>query len=384
MTHLRLSRRARDIVPFLAMEVMERGFAMQRDGLDVVHMGVGEPEYSPPPEAVAETARALRAGHTRYTDSRGLRDLREAIAADTLRRRGVQVHPDRILVTSGTSPAMYMVFALLLDPGDEIIVPTPHYACYPNIIGMAGGRPVYVPTRAEDGFRVDVDAVRAAITPRTRGIIVASPANPTGAVQPREVLEGLADLGVPLLSDEIYHGLEYEDAEAWSPLGRSESCFVFDGFSKRYAMTGFRLGYVIVPEAAARPLQSMAQNLFISTNHFVQHAGIAALASGTALLDEMRAEYDRRRRMLVEGVRRLGLGLPVAPRGAFYVFADASHIDQDSLSLAFRILDKAHVALGPGRDFGELGEGFLRFSFCASPERIAEGLARLERVLPTL
>lgn len=378
------SIRAESIAPFLAMEVMERGMEMTRAGRDVLQLGVGEPGFPPPPEVAEAVAEAVAAGDTHYTDSRGLHRLREAVAADCERRRGVSVGPDRIVVTSGTSPALFMVVSLLLDPGDELIVPTPHYPCYPNMATLCGGRPVLVPTSPGDGWVVDVDRVRAAVTPRTRGILLASPANPTGAVQPPEVVRGLAELGVPILSDEVYDGLLYDGAAAASPLGMTDRCFVFDGFSKRYAMTGFRLGYVIAPQWAMRRLVSMQQNLFISASHFVQTAGLAALEAGEPHRRMMVAEYDRRRRVLVDGVRRLGLDVPVTPVGAFYVLADARHLGRDSLKLAFDILERTGVALGPGRDFGKIAEGFLRFSFAAGFDDIATALKRLNEGLPTL
>jgi aspartate/methionine/tyrosine aminotransferase len=376
--------RTESIAPFLAMEVMERGMEMIRAGLDVRQLGVGEPGFPPPPAVAEAVAAAIAAGDTHYTDSRGLHPLREAIAADCERRRGVSIGPDQIVVTSGTSPALLMVVSLLLDPGDELILPTPHYPCYPNMVALCGGRPVLVPTAPDDGYVIDVDRVRAAITPRTRGILVASPANPTGAVQPPEVVRGLAELGVPILSDEVYDGLLYDGAVATSPLGMTDRCFVFDGFSKRYAMTGFRLGYVIAPKAAMRQLVSLQQNLFISASHFVQTAGLTALEAGEPHRRMMVAEYDRRRRVLVDGVRRLGLAVPVTPVGAFYVLADARHLGRDSLGLAFEILERTQVALGPGRDFGEIAEGFLRFSFAAAYDDIATALERLAEGLPAL
>ena len=381
---LRYSSRAESVLPFLAMEVMERGMAMARSGIDVVQLGVGEPGFPPPPEVVNAVAAAVAAGDTHYTDSRGLYTLREAIAADCERRRGVAVSPDRILVTGGSSPALLLVFNLLLDQGDEIIIPTPHYPCYPNMITVCGGRSVLVATSPDDGYRIDVDRVRAAITPRTKGILVASPANPTGAVQPPDVIHALADLGVPLLSDEIYDGLLFDDAINTSPLASTDDCFIFDGFSKRYAMTGFRLGYVIAPENAMRALVCMQQNLFISTAHFVQTVGLTALEHGDAHLQTMLTAYRRRRGLLIDGIRSLGLSVPVTPTGAFYVLADARHLGPDSLALAFDILERAHVALGPGRDFGEIAEGFLRFSFAATYDDVATALERLHDVWPTM
>jgi aspartate/methionine/tyrosine aminotransferase len=380
------SSRSQSISPFLVMEVMERGMVMARSGHDIVQLGVGEPGFPPPPEVVEAVAGSVRAGHTHYTDSRGLYPLREAIAADCERRRGVTVDPERILVTSGSSAALLLVFHLLLDPGDEIIIPTPHYPCYPNMVEVCGGRCVLVPTSPVDGYRIDVERVRSVMTARTKGVLVASPANPTGAVQPPEVMRALSELGVPLLSDEVYDGLLYDGVTNTSPLGMSDDCFVFDGFSKRYAMTGFRLGYVIAPASATRSLVCLQQNLFISTAHFVQTVGLTALAHGDAHLEMMRQEYAKRRGLLVDAVRGLGLGVPVTPAGAFYVLADARHLipTHDSLTLAFDILERAHVALGPGRDFGEIAEGFLRFSFAVDYDDIVRAIERLAQVLPEM
>jgi aspartate/methionine/tyrosine aminotransferase len=381
---LRFAERASAVQPFLAMEVMERAFAMERDGAHVIHLEIGEPDFPPPEAAVAACVRALREGETRYTDSRGLPELREAIAQDHAQRAGVPVDPARVLVTSGTSPAMLLVFSLLVGPGDEVVLGTPHYPCYPNFVRSCGGTPVLIPTAAEDGYRLDAAAVRRALTPRTRAIVVGSPANPTGAIQSEQTLAELAGLGVPLVSDEIYDGLVYDGARVRSALGLGEDVFVLDGFSKRYAMTGFRLGYVIAPQRALRPLQAMQQNFFISASRFVQHAGLAALREGAPTVAAMREAYARRRLLLVEGLRALGLRVPVLPSGAFYVFADARDFGADSLRLAMLLLERAGVGAAPGIDFGAAGEGWLRFCCAASEAAIAEALERLGRVLPTL
>ena len=378
------AKRTQEVEPFLAMEVMERGMAMAREGTSIVQLGVGEPDFDAPPEAVRAAVDSLQSGETHYTDSRGVFSLREAIARDCAARRGVTVSPDQVVVTSGTSPAILLCLNLLVDTGDEVILATPYYPCYPNMIAVCGGTPVLVPTGPEDGFVVDVARVRAAVTPRTRAILLASPANPTGAVQPREVIEGLSELGVPILSDEIYDGLTYDGARVTSPLQFTEQCYVLDGFSKRYAMTGFRLGYLIAPTIAMRPLQSLMQSFFISTSQFVQQAGLAALAHGAGHVERMRKEYAARRRIMVDGLRDMGLSIPIDPPGAFYVLVDMRHFGRDSLTLAFDILEKAHVALGPGRDFGEAAEGFVRFSFATSRDQIEEGLRRLARALPEL
>jgi aspartate/methionine/tyrosine aminotransferase len=379
---VRFAARAAVIEPFLAMEVLERALALERAGARVIHLEIGEPDAPPPPAAVAACARALAAGETRYTDSRGLPALRAAIAADKAARAGAPVDPRHVLVTSGTSPAMLLVFGLLVDGGGEVVIPTPHYPCYPNFVRFCGGTPVFVQTRAEDGWRVDPDAVRRALGPRTRAIVTGSPANPTGAVQDEAALRALGALGVPLVADEIYDGLLFDGVRAPSALACCAGAFVLDGFSKRYAMTGFRLGFVIAPDdAALRALQVMQQNLFISASEFAQRAGIAALAEGEATRRAMVDAYQRRRGLLVDGLRKLGFAVPAPPQGAFYVFADARAFDADSRRLALDLLERAHVAVTPGIDFGAAGEGWLRFALSAPDAAIEEALARIGRVL---
>jgi (5-formylfuran-3-yl)methyl phosphate transaminase len=378
------AQRAASIEPFLAMEVMERAFELERGGARVIHLEIGEPDFPPPREAVDACARALLAGETHYTDSRGLAELRAAVATEKGARAGVAIDPERVLVTSGTSPAMLLVFGLLVEAGAEVLIPTPHYPCYPNFVRFCGGVPVFVPTDPASGYQVDVDAVRRAITKRTACLIVGSPANPTGAVQSAATLAALAALDVPVVSDEIYDGLVFDGGRAPSALAASENVFVLDGFSKRYAMTGFRLGFAIVPPAALRPLQVMQQNLFISANHFVQRAGLAALREGAPTVRVMCAAYARRRELLVGGLRALGFGVPVPPQGAFYVFADARAFGRDSHALALDLLERAQVGTTPGIDFGAEGEGFLRFCYAASDDALHEALARLGAVLPTL
>jgi aspartate/methionine/tyrosine aminotransferase len=380
----RLARRIEGVEPFLAMEIMERAFELEAQGRDVVHLEIGEPDFAPPPEVVEACARALQDGETQYTDSRGLLALREAVAADALRRSGVEPDPGRILITSGTSPAMLLVFSLLVDAGDEVIVPTPHYPCYPNFIRYCGGEPVFVRTQPENGFALAPEAVAAALTPRTRAIVVSSPANPTGAIQSRATLEALAELGLPLISDEIYDGLVYDGAVVTPAATLPGDAFVLDGCSKRYAMTGFRLGWVIAPEWAARPLQVLQQNLFISANRFVQHAGIAALTHGEPHVARMCGAYAARRDLLVAGLRDLGFGIPHQPEGAFYVLADARRFDADSRRLALRLLEEADVGTTPGVDFGEAGEGMLRFCYANSEARIGDALTRLAGILPAI
>lgn len=379
---LRLAERVSRIRPFLAMEVMERAQALERAGRRVIHLEIGEPDSAPPAAAVEACAAALRAGETGYTDSRGLLALREAIAQDRRERFGVELDADRVLVTSGTSAALLLVCALLLEPGDEVVLGTPHYPCYPNFVHALGGVPRFVATDPAQGHRLDPRAVARALTPRTRAILVASPANPTGAIATREDLRELAALGPPLISDEIYDGIVYDGARVVSAQECADAAFVLDGFSKRYAMTGFRLGYLVAPREAMRPLQTLQQNLFISANRFVQHAGIAALRDGAETPRAMRAEYALRRDRLVAGLRALGFGVPQPPQGAFYVFADARRFTLDSRAFAFELLERAGVGVCPGVDFGAAGEGWLRFCFAAPQATLDEALARLAQALP--
>jgi aspartate/methionine/tyrosine aminotransferase len=376
----RFSRRAEAVTPFLAMEVLERAKELEAGGRDIVYLCVGEPDFPTPAAACEAAIRAIREGETKYTHSLGLPELREAIAAHYARRYGVAVDPGRIIVSSGTSPLMLLLFSALLDEGDEIILSDPCYACYPNFIRFPGGKPCFLRTREEDGFQPRPEEVRKAITPRTRGVFINSPSNPAGSVLPSAWMKELASLPVPLISDEVYHGLTYEGEER-SALEFDPDAFVIGGFSKTFAMTGWRLGYLVVPKAGVRVLQSLHQNFMISASHFVQRAGIAALEDGGRDVEIMRAAYDGRRRHIVERLRALGLGVRRMPQGAFYVLADARHILPDSLKLAMEILEATGVAVTPGIDFGKGAEGYLRFSYANSTENIDKALDRIGEYL---
>jgi aspartate/methionine/tyrosine aminotransferase len=367
---------------FIVMDVLEKAQELERRGIEVVHLEVGEPDFDTPACVRAAVCRALEDGHTHYTHSLGLPALREAICQDYQRRYGVRVRPENVIVFSGTSPAMMALFAALLEPGDETVISDPHYACYPNFIRFVDGVPVAVPTHEADGFQLRPEAIAAKITPRTKAIFINSPANPTGNLLSAERMATIAELGPHVISDEIYHGLVYE-GQARSILEFTDRAFVLNGFSKRYAMTGLRLGYLIAPPAFVRPIQKIAQNFFISANAAVQYAGLAALTdpSAEAETDRMREVYNQRRLYMIQRLQAMGLGITVPPTGAFYVFANARHVGTDSLKLAFDILEKAHVGVTPGIDFGQGGEGYLRFSYANSMENIAEGMDRLERYL---
>jgi len=375
-----VSKRASDIRPFVVMDVVARAQELECQGRDIVHLEIGDPDF-PTPDVVTRAAeRAMEDGSTHYTQSLGLPDLREAIVADYSTKYGVTVDPNDIVVTQGTSPAMLLLFGALLDPGDEVIMPDPCYPAYPNYVTFLGGIPKQVRVRAERGFRYSIDDVRRAIGPRTKAVMINSPSNPTGSVLGEEDLAALAELaeqtGIYSASDEIYHGLDFTGADR-SVLQHTSRSFVLNGFSKAYAMTGWRLGYLIAPHEFVRPAEKIQQNFFLAANAFVQHAGVVALTKAQGEVARMRSVYDERRRYLVPALREIGLRIDCEPCGAFYVFADARVWGEDSLALAWRLLDEAGVAVAPGIDFGAGGEGFLRFSYATDIARLQEGVRRL-------
>ncbi len=375
-----VASRTEAISSFIVMDVLERACEMEKCGQDIIHLEVGEPDFDTPRCIKEAVCRAMDEGHTHYCHSLGLPELREAISAYYQQTYGVAVNPATVIVTPGTSPAMFLLFAALLEPGDEVILSDPHYACYPNFIKFVQGRVVTVPVYEEDGFQYRPEAIAAKVTDRTRAVLVNSPANPTGNVLASDRMEAIADLGLPVIADEIYHGLVYEGREH-SILEFTDQAFVLNGFSKLFAMTGFRLGYLIAPPAYVRPIQKLVQNFFISANTMVQKAGIAALTEAHEDTARMKAVYNERRIFMIRRLREMGFGITVEPTGAFYVFANARHITDDSYRLAFDILEKARVGVTPGIDFGTNAEGYLRFSYANSIENIAEGLDRLERYL---
>ncbi|GAB4258737.1 MAG: pyridoxal phosphate-dependent aminotransferase [Deferrisomatales bacterium] len=379
-----VSRRAREIPSFIAMDVLESAQALERGGARIVHLEVGEPDFDTP-EAVRRAAlAALDRGETHYTHSMGLYELREAICAHYRHRYGARVDPERVIVTSGCSPALFLAFAALLDAGDEVVLTNPHYASYPTFIEFCDATPVYVPVREEEEFQFVPEEMARALGPRTKAVLVNSPANPTGTVisgdRLQEVARRAEAAGAYVVSDEIYHGLVYEGQEH-SVLEYTDRAFVINGFSKLYAMTGWRLGYLIAPPEFVRPIQKIQQNFFISANAFVQRAGIAALEETGDEVARMVATYDRRRRYMIERLEAMGFRFRCHPVGAFYVFVDVRHLGDDCYRLAFDILEKAHVGCTPGVDFGSGGEGYLRFTYANSLENIKEGMDRLERYL---
>jgi aspartate/methionine/tyrosine aminotransferase len=375
-----IARRAEEIAPFIVMEVLERAREMERQGIDVVHLEVGEPDFDIPASVKAAVCAALDEGQTHYTHSQGDIALRETICEHYLNSYGVSITPDQVVVTSGTSPAMMLVFSALLEPGDEVIISDPGYACYPNFISFLGGVPVRIPVYEKDGFQYSPDAIEERIATNTRALIINSPSNPTGNMLSDSAMRSIARLSPYIVSDEIYHGLVYEGKEH-SILEYTDHAFVLNGFSKLYAMTGLRLGYLIAPKKFIRPIQKMQQNFFICASSLAQRAGIAALRESAEDVARMKRIYNERRKYMIKRLKDLGLGITVEPTGAFYVFANAKHASCDSYRLCFDILEKAHVGVTPGVDFGPNGEGYLRFSYANSLENIEKGMERLEKYL---
>ncbi len=375
-----IARRAEEITPFIVMEVLERARELERQGVDVIHLEVGEPDFDVPLAVKEATRKALDRGLTHYTHSLGDLELREAICRHYEKTYGVFIKPEQVVVTSGTSPAMMLVFSSLLERGQEVVLSDPGYSCYPNFISFLGGVPVRVPVYEKDGFQPRAEAIRERIGDQTRAILINSPSNPTGNLLSEENMKAIAGLGPYIISDEIYHGLVYEGKEH-SILEFTDHAFVLNGYSKLYAMTGLRLGYLIAPERFVRPIQKMQQNFFICASSLAQRAGIAALEETGPDVAEMKRIYNQRRKFMVRRLREMGFGITVEPTGAFYVFANAQHLSGDSYALAFDILEKAHVGVTPGIDFGPNGEGYLRFSYANSLQKIADGLERIERYL---
>jgi aspartate/methionine/tyrosine aminotransferase len=362
------------------MDVLEKAQSMEAKGIDVIHLEVGEPDFDTPACVLKAAQKAYQQGKTHYTHSLGNLTLRKEIAAFYKKEYGVAVNPDCVVLTSGSSPAILLALMLLCESGGEIILSNPGYACYKNFVLACNGVPVEVSLNAENGFQFDIKALKALITPKTRAVFINSPMNPTGTLLSADQMKELGVLPVPVLSDEIYHGLVYE-GKAHSMLEFTDEAFILNGFSKRFAMTGLRLGYLIAPEKYMRSLQILQQNLFICAPSTAQEAGIVALKEADADVQTMRSIYNERRLYMLERLKAMGFTIHTEPQGAFYVFADARGFTKDSYKFAFDVLEKAHVGITPGVDFGTNGEGFVRFSYANSIENIRKGMDRLEQYL---
>ena len=380
------SRRALEIEPFRVMAILGRAREMQARGRDVIHMEVGEPDF-PTPEPVVEAGiAALRAGHTRYTPALGLPALREAIAGYYRTRHGVDVAAGRICVTPGASGALLLVMAALFDPGGEVLLADPGYPCNRHFARLVEARGVGVPVGPETGYQLTADLVARHWGPKTRGVLVANPGNPTGTLIPEAELRGIHALvrekGGYLIVDEIYHELVYGAAPP-SATGLGEDVIVLNSFSKYWLMTGWRLGWLVAPEALMPAVDRLAQNLFLSAPTVAQHAALAALApESRGLLESRKAELGQRRDWLLPRLVELGFQIGVVPEGAFYFYAGIERFGMDAEALAEKLLLEAGVAITPGTDFGShAASRHVRFAYTTSLDRIREAVGRLETVL---
>jgi aspartate/methionine/tyrosine aminotransferase len=376
-----ISKRADSFTSFIVMDVMAKAEELERKGERVIHLEVGEPDF-PTPKVITQAAiNALSNNKTRYTHALGLLELRQAICDFYLKEYGVNITPDQVLVSTGTSPALLFAMLAILDHGDEVIISNPRYPCYQNFILAAGGKIKEVKTYPEEGFQYRPNDIKKKLARRTKAIMINSPSNPTGIVMRKDQLQSMAQFDKQyIISDEIYHGLVYQ-GRAHSILEFTDKAFVINGFSKLYAMTGWRLGYCIFPRQFSKIMQRIHQNFMISANGFIQWAGIAALTKAQDDVAEMVKIYDERRQYMLARLKDMGFVIHVEPTGAFYVFADARLFCTDSYKEAFRIIEEVKVGVTPGIDFGSEGEGFLRFSYANSLGNIKEGLNRLEKYL---
>ena len=393
---MRISARAEKIEPFYVMEVAKAASKLAREvahtDRPMVFLNIGEPDFTAAPLVQEAAERAIQAGHTQYTQATGLEPLRERISDWYATRFGVQVPAHRIVITAGASAALHLACLALINPGDEILMPDPSYPCNRHFVSAAEGRAVLLPTSAQDRFQLNADQVKDAWGPQTRGVLLASPSNPTGtSIHPdelRKIHQVVQSRGGITLVDEIYLGLSFEAQYGQSALALDDSVISINSFSKYFNMTGWRLGWMVVPEALVGVIERLAQNLFICPSTIAQHAAMACFETESlALYEQRRAEFKARRDYFLPALQALGLQVPVMPDGAFYAWADCSQACQklglkDSWDFALEVMQRAHVAITPGRDFGTAQTAqFVRFSTASSLTQLQTAVERLRTLL---
>src|SRR5215468_6369975 len=370
-----------------AFEVLARARALERQGREIIHLEIGEPDFDTPKHIREAGKQALDEGATHYGPAAGLPELREAVAKDVGATRNIPVSPEEIVVTPGAKPIMYFVITALVNPGDEVIYPNPGFPIYESVINFVGGKPVPIPLREESDFGFDMAAFEKAVSTKTKLIIINSPQNPTGGVLGADQLGRIAEMAVhykiPVLTDEIYKAFLYEGefVSITRFPGMRDLAIVLDGFSKSYAMTGWRMGYGVMPVALAEHITRLMVNSNSCTASFTQHAGIAALQGDQTPVTEMVAEFKRRRDVLVAGLNKLPGVSCRSPRGAFYVFPNVKALKRPSGEVAEVLLQEAGVAVLGGSAFGQYGEGYLRLSYASSEANLRKALERMEPVL---
>lgn len=380
--------RTQHLRPEGAYQVLAKAQQLERQGKDIIHLEIGQPDFETFPNVSQAGIQAIQAGHTRYTPPSGMSELREAIAEDAGKRRDMSILPEQVVVSPGAKPNLFFPTLALVEPGDEVIYPNPGFPTYEAMIGVAGGVPVPVPLMEENNFSFDLEAFDRLIGPRTRLIILNSPGNPTGGIIPPRDIRHIARAAIEhdcrVLSDEIYTRIVYDGQQALSIAslpGMEERTVIMDGFSKTYSMTGWRLGYGIMPVKLAEKVGLLLTHSVGSTAHFTQYAGIEALRGPQERVGEMVAEYQRRRDVIVEGLNAIpGISCQL-PLGAFYVFPNIQSLEMTSSEAANWFLEEAGVALLPGSAFGQYGEGYLRLSYANSIENIQRALERMEKTV---
>ncbi len=392
---MKLARRLDHIEPFYVMECAKAASLIAaspacdpaQGGERMLFLNIGEPDFTAPPLVQEAAERAIRAGRTQYTDATGLPALRQALSAWYASRFGLDIPARRIVITAGASAALQLACLALFEAGDEVLMPDPSYPCNRHFVAAAEAVARLLPTTPAQRFQLDAAAVAQAWGPATRGVLLASPSNPTGtSIHPdelRRIDQVVSRNAGVMIVDEIYLGLSYDETFGQSALQLGEHVVSVNSFSKYFNMTGWRLGWMVVPEALVAPIERLAQNLFICASTIAQHAALACFApESLAEYERRRAEFRARRDLVVPALNRLGLSVPVLPDGAFYAYADCSAYSADSWDFSFELMHRAHVALTPGRDFGRHDpKRWLRLSFASSRERLEEALHRLQRVL---
>ena len=392
---MRLASRLEHIKPFYVVECAKTAVEIARSpacdpargGEPMIFLNIGEPDFSAPPRVVQAAEACMRRGQTQYTPATGLPELRERIARWYGTRFGLDIAPERIVVTAGASAALQLASLALFEPGDEVLMPDPSYPCNRHFVAAAGATARLLPASADARFQLDTAGVRAHWTTHTRGVLLASPSNPTGtSITRREmaaIVEAVRERGGVTLVDEIYLALSYDEAFGHSALEHGEDVVSINSFSKYFSMTGWRLGWLVLPPALVAPVEKLAQNLYICASSIAQHAALACFDDESiAEYERRRAEFRRRRDVVVPALQALGLQVPVMPDGAFYAWADCSTLHESSWEFCFDMMRRAHVALTPGRDFGpHAADRYLRLSFASSLDELQQALQRLARVL---
>lgn len=395
-TPMRISTRAQRIEPFYVMEVAKAASELARDVAHterpMIFLNIGEPDFTAPPRVAEAAERAIRNGATQYTQATGMPALRERISGWYAERFGIDVPARRIVVTAGASAALQLACLALIDAGDEILMPDPSYPCNRHFVSAAEGRALLLPTTAAERFQLSADAVRAAWGERTRGVLLASPSNPTGtSIHPdelRRIVDAVRERGGITLIDEIYLGLSFDDTFGHTALALGDDVISVNSFSKYFNMTGWRLGWLVVPDALVPVIERLAQNLFICASTVSQHAALACFeAASIAEYERRRAEFKARRDFFIPALESVGLRVPVRPDGAFYAWADCGRVCQErgianSWDFAFELMQQAHIAVTPGRDFGQAETArFVRFSTASAMAQLEEAAERLRVLL---